>query len=141
MANEAILWFETEIPIPFTVANATGVEKGAYMQLSDPMTAAICSGDADLFAGIASKEKIASDGNTKLGLFRGGYFKGTASGNIAVGDPLAVDGSDGQNLLYSVLLTESISGCRVIGTSMETATTLQTFIFELKPYPRIDSRV
>lgn len=58
MAHEAILKFETELPIPFTVANGTGIEKGAVLKLTDPMTAIITSGDEDQIAGIAAEEKI-----------------------------------------------------------------------------------
>ena len=75
MAYEAILIYETELPIPFNVTNATGIEKGAILKLTDGMTAIINSGDENQFAGIAAEEKIASDGKTKLGVYRRGIFK------------------------------------------------------------------
>lgn len=52
MANEATLWMETELPIPFTVAEATGIEKGTVCKMTDPMTAAAATADNDVFAGI-----------------------------------------------------------------------------------------
>lgn len=75
MANEATLWMEFDPPIPFTVADGAGIEKGTVCAMTDPMTAAASSADNDIFAGIAAEEKIASDGRTKLGLYRRGIFK------------------------------------------------------------------
>lgn len=89
MANEATLIFETEVPIPFTVADGTGIEKGSLLKLTDPMTAIIHSGDEDMVCGIASEEKIASDGRTKLGVYMGGIFKMTTSAAVAIGQAVA----------------------------------------------------
>ena len=75
MALEATLIFETEPPIPFTVTDGAGIEKGTILKITDPMTAVIAAGDADAIAGIASEEKIASDGRTKIGVYRRGIFK------------------------------------------------------------------
>jgi hypothetical protein len=76
MANAvAVLVYETSVPIAFTVADAAAIEKGDFLQLSDPMTVALTSGDNQVIAGIAAEEKIANDGKTKIGVYRGGYFK------------------------------------------------------------------
>jgi hypothetical protein len=75
MANEATLVMELSVPIPFTVADGAGIEKGTVCKLSDPLTAAASGADNDVFAGIAAEEKIASDGRTKLGLYLNGVFK------------------------------------------------------------------
>ena len=40
MANEATLIYETAVPLPFTVTDGTGIEKGCILVMSDPMTAA-----------------------------------------------------------------------------------------------------
>ena len=90
MAHEAILMFETELPIPFTVANTTGIEKGAVLKLTDPMTAIITSGDEDQIAGIAAEEKIASDGKTTLAVYRRGIFKAYVSAQVTIGQALAI---------------------------------------------------
>jgi hypothetical protein len=82
MANEAVLFYETHAPIQMTVANGVGIEKGAILTLSDPMTAALCTVSTAAAAGIAHSEKIASDGTTKLAVYRGGIFKVTASGAV-----------------------------------------------------------
>ena len=80
MANEATLWMEYSPPIPFTCTNATGIEKGTVLQLTDPMTASAADGTlGDPVAGICASEKIASDGTTKVSVYRSGIFKMTAS--------------------------------------------------------------
>lgn len=75
MANEAVLVFETEKPIPFTCADGAGIEKGALLTLSDPFTVATSSADNQVFVGIAAEEKIASDGKVKIGVYMRGIFK------------------------------------------------------------------
>ena len=96
MANEATLVYETELPIPFTVADGAGIEKGAVCKMSDPMTAAVSSADNDVFAGIACEEKIVSDGKTKLGLYRRGIFKMiiAAANTTTVGQLVVVKGAN-----------------------------------------------
>ncbi len=75
MANEAVLVFETEKPIPFTCADGAGIEKGALLTLSDPFTVATSSADNQVFVGIAAEEKIANDGKVKIGVYMRGIFK------------------------------------------------------------------
>src|SRR4030042_2303564 len=75
MANEAVLVFELEPPVPFTCADSTGIEKGCLLKLTDPFTVAATSADNDVFIGIAAEEKIASDGKTKIGVYLRGIFK------------------------------------------------------------------
>jgi len=134
MANEAVLLIETELPIPFTVADGTGIEKGAVLKLADPNTVSAAAADEDVVGGIAAAEKIADDGDVNIAIYRGGIFKVTASGSITAGDALAIDGRT-DNLIYSATGLQSISasGSRIIGTSLETATDLQTFKMELRP--------
>ena len=132
MTNEAKLIIETGLPIPFTISNTTGIEKGTLLKLTDLMTAAQADGDADLVAGISASEKIASDGKVKLGVYREGFFKVIASGTINIGDPLAMDG-DGLNYVYHYISAANLSGIRIIGTAHEAATDEETFIMELKP--------
>jgi hypothetical protein len=75
MANEAVLVFELEKPVPFTCADGAGIEKGALLTLSDPFTVATSSADNQVFVGIAAEEKIASDGKVKIGVYLRGIFK------------------------------------------------------------------
>ena len=128
MANESVLIFETERPIPFTVANATGIEKGAILKMTDPRTAIINSADNDAVAGIAAREKIASDGRTRLSVYRDGIFDITASGNITVGDAVAIDAS-----VNHVRAAVNTSGANILGFALETATTGEVIQVELKP--------
>ena len=75
MADEAVLVFELEPPVPFTCANGAGIEKGTLLKLTDPFTVAATSADGDTFIGIAAEEKIASDGKVKIGVYLRGIFK------------------------------------------------------------------
>ena len=134
MANEAVLVIETELPINFTCSNTTGIEKGSLLKLSDPMTVAIVATDNDIVGGIAAEEKIASDGKTKIAVYRGGFFKVRASGSITVGDPLSIEGDTINTLKSTAAQTgANFSGSKVWGISMETCTESETFLFELRP--------
>lgn len=133
MTNECVLLTETQPPIPFTIANATGIAKGAVLTMTDPDTAILASATNDVVAGIAASEKIADDGNVKLGVYRGGIFKGTASGSITTGDPIAIAGAGSLNYLYSVKGVVNLSGSVIIGNSFEDASDEETFRWELRP--------
>lgn len=128
MADEHDLIFETSVPIPFTVADGTGIEKGSLLKMTDPKTAIITSAANDCVAGILAEEKIASDGITEAPVYRAGIFKGTASGSITVGDALQTELP--ANHLKTIT---NMSGANIVGYSLETATTGQTFFYELKP--------
>jgi hypothetical protein len=127
MANEAVLFIKTEEPIPFTVADNTGIEKGALLKLTDPMTASAASSVNDFIAGIAASEKIANDGRTKLGVYRGGIFKMTASGAINAGQAVSA------NVMANTVLLAGItcSGAAIVGHALETAAINDTFLVEL----------
>ena len=75
MANEAVLVYETDKPVPFICADGAGIEKGTLLKLTDPYTVAATSADNDVFIGIAAEEKIANDGVTKIGVYLRGIFK------------------------------------------------------------------
>jgi len=129
MANEATLMIETELPIPFTVADATGIEKGAVLKMTDPMTAIINSAINDIPAGIGAEEKIASDGRTKHAVYRGGIFKSLISGAVTVGDSLAISAT--VNALYKA--DASTQPNWIIGTALETGANAETILWELHP--------
>jgi len=128
MADEHVLLVETHVPVPMTVADGTSVTKGSVMKLTDPNTAIINSGDNDVCAGILLGEKIASNGQTKMGVYRGGQFRGTASGSVTVGDALSIDAS--VNHLKSATTGANVN---IVGYALETATTGETFRYELNP--------
>lgn len=132
MANEAVLIFETERPIPFTVENTLGIEKGAVLKLIDPMTvsgSAIAGGLINQqVAGIASAEKIASDGITKIGVYRKGIFKMALSGAALIGAPLKLADV---NFVIAADNIANASGARIIGTALETGTNNETILVDL----------
>lgn len=130
MASETTLVIETAPPIPFTCADGTGIEKGAILKLTDPMTASLADGDGDKIAGIAAAEKIANDGNTKIPVYRAGIFKGLAGTSITVGDPIDTHASTGAT---NELAAAPVNGEHLVGVSLETANDGHTFLFELKP--------
>ena len=120
MAWEAILREKLEEPIDFTVADGTGIERGAVLKITDPRTAIIVSGTSDKLAGIAAREKVASDGRTRLAVFRRGIFDMTASGAITVGDAVTAVGAAG-SVNQVIISPAAISGSSVLGTALETA--------------------
>jgi hypothetical protein len=130
MANEAVLMVETHLPIQFTVADGVGIEKGAILKMTDPMTAALSDGDGDVIAGIAAEEKIASDGNTTLAVYRGGIFKVLAGAAITVGAALDTHSSTGA---VNEVAPAPVNGENVLGISLETASDTHTLLMELRP--------
>ena len=118
MADEATLWMELDLPIPFTVADGAGIEKGVVLKMTDPMTAAAATADNDVFAGIAAEEKIASDGRTKLGVYRRGIFKMiiAAANSTTVGQLVVVKGT---NTIGGYTTLDGETGY-VIGRALET---------------------
>lgn len=131
MADEAVLVYETVPPIPFTVANATAIAKGALLKMTDPMTAIINSGANDVFAGVAAEEKVASDGRTKLGVYRGGIFRMLAKDTITAGDLVEI--SSTVNGVVTATLTANATA-NIVGVALETAADTETFLVELRPF-------
>lgn len=130
MANEAKLIIETDLPIPLTVAEGTGIPKGTILQLADLATVLATSGTNQIVGGIAGTEKIASDGMVRLDVYRGGIFRVLASGSITTGDSL---GTTLDNHIVSNRITVTLSGSKSIGIALEDATDDQTFLMELRP--------
>ena len=132
MANEAVLIVETERPVNFTCADGAGIEKGAILKMTDPMTAVLADGDGDIVAGIAAEEKIASDGKTKIAVFRAGIFRVLAgAAGITVG--LALDTHASTGAANEVAAAPAGAG-HSLGYALETAGDTETFLMELKPH-------
>jgi hypothetical protein len=132
MTQECVLVFETEKPIPMTCSDATGIEKGAILKITDPFTVALAAGDADVIAGIAAEEKVANDGKVKIGVYRGGIFKGTAGGTCTVGKSLMTyNGTGDDNDIIDA--TNAGVGGATLGIALETAANNETVLFELNP--------
>lgn len=132
MAKETTLVFQTGIPIPFTCADGTKIEKGAILAGSDQMTVATTTGDTDVVFGIAAAEKIASDGNTTIPVHTEGIFKGYAgAAGVTAGAAIITDTGTGA---ANELVNADVNSENIVGRALETATDGQTFLFELKPF-------
>lgn len=135
MANEHTILMQKTLPVSMTVANGTGIEKGALLKMTDPNTAIIHSALNNIICGVAYTEKIANDGMTQIAVLSGpgDELKATASGSITVGDPLMAAHGDFVNRLYSVKNLSNIetSGGTIVGYSKETASTGETFKYVL----------
>ncbi len=122
MVNETTLVLKRSEPIDFIVANGTAIEKGTICMLSGPRTAAANSGSGDVFACIARREKIASDGRTRLSGFTGPgdilVMTAAAGPTIAAG---AFVTTSGPNLIRLATEAEVVLG-KGIGKTMESIT-------------------
>lgn len=128
MANEALLRNRLEDPIDFTVADGTGIEKGAALALNDPRTAIVVSAVGAAASGIAAREKIAGDGRTQLSVFVRGIFDMVASGAVAIGNPLAFSGDSNAGDANKVIKAPAtVSGLGIIGHAFEAASDAETF--------------
>ena len=86
MADELTLVLKVDEPSDFEVSNEVAVEKGTIMQLTNTASgrAVISTGNGDVFAGITRREKIATDGRTRMALFRRGKFRIKAHGGSSI---------------------------------------------------------
>ncbi len=128
MTLEATLVVRTANPIDFTVADGTGIAKGALLKITDPLTAIIASGGADMLAGIAAREKVAGDGRTRLAVFTEGIFRMNAGGTIAIGATVMAEGTTPNEVITA---TTAAVGRAVLGTALEAAAAGQTFLVQL----------
>lgn len=121
MANEAvIIELNNNNPVRLTVANETGIEKGALLKLTDPRTASATSGAGDVFAGIAAAEKVASDGATSLALHvpgQGNIFDLYCPGGAITAGQYVV--TSGANMIKAASDADFEAG-KVIGKALET---------------------
>ena len=117
MAKEAVLVIRQEDPIDFIVDEATGIEKGTLLKMTDPMTAILANGAGDMLAGIAAREKIASDTRTRLSVYRKGIFRMWAGAAIAIGAPVMAEGTTPNE----VITATGKNGAAVLGVALEAA--------------------
>ena len=118
MANEAALRDRLGDPIDFTVADGTGIEKGALLTLTDPRTASAGT-HKTACAGVAAREKVADDGRTQLAVFRTGIFDMVASGAIIAGEGVQLAGYN--QVIKIAAGTQTASGAFYMGSALETA--------------------
>lgn len=134
MANEAVLRYnEGAYGSPtqdYTIADAVGVEKGTVLELIDARTVRPVSTSGAAIAGIAAREKIASDGRTQISVYKKGYFDMYASGAIAIGQPVMAL-ADSSNAVKVPTTALALSGAMILGYAEETATDKETVIVRL----------
>ena len=120
MANEAViieLLGNGGDPVRFTVANATTIEKGTLLKMTDPRTAIATSADNDPFAGIAAAEKVASDGAVTIAAYTHGIFDLKDSGaGVTVGERVSMAGT---NTISKVAAADLLFAD--VGIALETA--------------------
>ena len=130
MASEAVLVLETEPAISMTCALATGIEKGAILKMTSPLTAVLANGDGDIVAGICAKEHIANTGTT-VSVYRRGIFRVLAgAAGITVG--LAIDTHAATGATNEVAPSPAGAGHQ-LGVALETKGDGNTFLMELLP--------
>jgi len=126
MTSEAKILVRTAHPIPFTCADGTGVEKGTILKLTDPRTASASTAVGDMLAGIAAKEKIASDGKTTISAYDDCIAVMYLSGACAVGKPVV---SGGLNLVQEA---GAVSGAAILGYALETGADGETILVRVR---------
>jgi hypothetical protein len=132
MALECVLVTELELPVAFTCADGTGIEKGALLKLTDPMTVVTTAGDTDAIIGIAAEEKVANDGKTTIAVYLRGIFKGFAgAAGVTAGAGIISDTGTGA---ANELVNADINSANLVGRALETATDTESFMFLLDPY-------
>ena len=130
MANEAKLILETETPVSMTCALATGIEKGAILMMTTPMTAVLATGDGDIVAGICAKAVLSSNSGY-VSVYRGGIFEVLAGASgVTVG--VAIDTHAATGATNEVAPSPAGAG-QQLGVAMETKGDANTFLMELKP--------
>ena len=104
-----------------TVAAGTAIPKGSLMRLSStPQTALITSGENLAFVGIASVEKTATDGVTKLALWTHGIFDMTCGAAEAMVLGAPVQAGAVANEVNVMTLDTIINATKCIGVAQET---------------------
>lgn len=131
MANEHTLVRQKTLPVPMTVADGTGIAKGALLKLSGDNTASLADTDEDVMAGVAATEKIASDGRTSVSVIQGpgDEFTATSSGTITRGDAIGVEG-DTTNTVRSIATVANSAMIR-LGYALNSTTNGQTVRYKM----------
>ena len=104
----------------YTCDDATGIEKGTLLALSDPRTVAAVTAKGQILAGIAAREKVANDGRTQISVHKKGYFLMYASGALVLGEPVIAMGHDNE-VTAAPSATATTSGACILGYPEETA--------------------
>lgn len=128
MANEAVCLIAPTRFHRYTVADGAGIAKGTLLAMTDPNTAAACSADNDVFAGIAMEEKVANDGIVNITAALDGVWAlvATAAG-ITVGNQVTIGGAN----TIKVYTTLDDEKGYVVGRALETTSGSESIMVRL----------
>lgn len=135
MTNEAVkieLTNSTGFPRRFACADTPLILKGTLCSLADPRTAAASASAGEVCSGIASMDKVASDGSLTIALWTDGIFDMYASGAITVGAPVISAGVANEVKTASSGSVAMASGAAVIGYALETAADQETIAVRIR---------
>ena len=106
-------------PVTFTVAEATTIEKGTVLSMTDPRTAIAATGAGAVVAGIAAAEKVGGDGSTTLAVYTNDIFtlQCAAAGTATLGSFVRSAGADNTITVATTLDHET---GKTIGKALET---------------------
>ena len=106
-------------PINFTCAEATTIEKGTIMELTEPRTVIANTNANAPLVGIAAAEKVGGDGSTTIAVYTNGIFDClTDAGADSAGAMLA--NSATENTLETAAAEDLLNGS-VLGMTLEDA--------------------
>ena len=132
MADEHILKIETHIPVNYTCATGTTIEKGAMCMATDGMVAATSTGDTDIAAGVAQSEKLAAEtSQNSIAIYEGGYFTAVAGvAGVTFGKALITDTATSS---ANRLVDADVDSENIVGICRETAASGVRFLYKLQP--------
>lgn len=129
MANEAViielLGEPKGCPIRYTCNSAVTISGGTLLKLVDPRN--VSGGNLAIaprgFAGIAAHDKDGNDTSTSIAVYTKGIFDLVAGGAFLAGDLVMLSGGGVVSRAENpVVLYDAISGGRLVGRALETAT-------------------
>jgi hypothetical protein len=125
MANEAIPYITPTRFSRVTVADANALTQYTLMKLTSPNTAAACSADNDVPAGILMSSKAANDGQTEMTVaLDGEWGLLTSAAAITIGNQVTINGAN-EIKIYTTLDDEK---GYVLGKALETIGAAATVI-------------
>ena len=132
MADEHVLKVETHIPVNYTCATGTTIEKGAMCKMTDGMVAILSDGDTDIVAGVVQSEKLAAEtSQNSVAVFEGGYFSAVAGvGGVVFGEALITDSSTSSE---NRLVKADAGSENIVGYCLQTAASGVRFLYKLMP--------
>lgn len=132
MADEHVLKVETHIPVNFTCATGTTIEKGAMCMMTNGMVAATSTGDTDIVVGVAQSEKLAAEtSQNSVAIYEGGWFTAVAGvAGVTFGKALITDTATSS---ANRLVDADVDSENIVGYCAETAASGVRFLYKLQP--------